>query len=333
LAEGKIIPLTPTDSNEKASTENDKHLSLWFPILTGLSGIIGHSHIDVRTAALKALFNILSSYGSMFNKNFWQLMFRGVLLPIFDNVRYAGGNDLLKEDNEWLTTTCLLALNSLIDLFATFFNDISFLLGEFLSLLASCILQENESLARIGATCFLQLVMTNGNKFDEEMWTLVCTRLAYILENNAPVELIQTEQQQTGSTTAANSGGDQKNGEQQFSTIAIATGAQSQAPSSTTNVTTSPASPAATKESSVISKSAETKMPTAVAKVIRGKCTVQLGLFEALNEIAFTHYSSLTTQHLESLLDSLERGYVFCRQANHNPELRAKVEKLGKLIV
>ena len=33
----------------------------------------------------------------MFNNGFWQLIFRGVLLPIFDNVRYAGEKDLIQE--------------------------------------------------------------------------------------------------------------------------------------------------------------------------------------------------------------------------------------------
>ena len=33
----------------------------------------------------------------LLNMGFWQLIFRGVLLPIFDNVRYASGADLLQE--------------------------------------------------------------------------------------------------------------------------------------------------------------------------------------------------------------------------------------------
>ncbi|PRP79080.1 brefeldin A-inhibited guanine nucleotide-exchange protein 2-like [Planoprotostelium fungivorum] len=292
LAEGKIVSVeavSPTNP-KVVFTENDRHLSLWFPVLTGLSGIVGHSHIDIRTSALRSLFTILETYGSMFNRNFWELMFRGVLLPIFDNVRYAGGADLLKEDNEWLTTTCLLALNSLIELFSAFFVDISFLLGEFLNLLVSCILQENESLARIGATCFLQLVMTNGTKFDEEMWTLVCTKLSHILENNSPVELTSHSSD--------------------FQKI----------------VSDTPASPVIVEGTEDIS-SRSTMVTT--AKGLRSKCTVQLGLIEALNEIAFTHYLSLTTDHLSALLDSLEKCYAFCRQVNHDPTIRIRIEKYG----
>eukprot|EP01117_Protostelium_nocturnum_P012512 TRINITY_DN4612_c0_g1_i4.p1 TRINITY_DN4612_c0_g1~~TRINITY_DN4612_c0_g1_i4.p1 ORF type:complete len:1640 (+),score=303.31 TRINITY_DN4612_c0_g1_i4:223-5142(+) len=299
LAEGHVIPLEPVDPNNPKVIfcENDKHLSLWFPILTGLSGIVGHSHIDVRTLALRSLFGILSSYGQMFHQNFWRLMFRGVLLPIFDNVRYAGSSDLLKGDNEWLTTTCLLALNSLIDLFCSFFNEISFLLGEFLNLLASCILQENESLATIGATCFLQLVMTNGSRFDDAMWTLVCSRLAHILENNSPTELLVV-------SNDTNSSGTKTRLPTEDNERQIEAEVENEMKQSKTNSTTS-------------------------TKALRSKCTVQLGLIEALNEIAFAHYSSLTTDHLSSLLDSLEKCYAFCREVNHNPTLRSKIERSG----
>lgn len=153
LSEGIVTPITKQDNSTVVFTDNDKHLALWFPILTGLSGIISHSHVDVRTAyeflvslmniililycsALSALFKILNGYGAMFNPGVWELIFRGVLLPIFDNVKYFGGSDVLQEDNEWLTTTCFNAVNSLINLFSNFFNDISFLLNELLNLLA-----------------------------------------------------------------------------------------------------------------------------------------------------------------------------------------------------
>jgi len=45
------------------------------------------------------------------------------------------------------------------------------------------------------------------------------------------------------------------------------------------------------------------------SKLARGKCTVQLNFIESLNEIAFTHYSNLTTEHLVILLDTLNNCY------------------------
>jgi hypothetical protein len=77
-----------------------------------------------------------------------------------------------------------------MNLYSHFFLDLNFLLSDLLNLLVSMICQgnisptlgknnrltDNESLARIGATSFLQLVMDNGSKLDDEMWTSICTR-------------------------------------------------------------------------------------------------------------------------------------------------------------
>lgn len=50
LASGGVCPLSKNENGEVVITDNDKHLQLWFPLLTGLAGIVGHSHVDVRTA-------------------------------------------------------------------------------------------------------------------------------------------------------------------------------------------------------------------------------------------------------------------------------------------
>lgn len=55
---------------------------------------LGHAN---EFRALKGLFTVLNSYGKMFDAKLWELIFRGVLLPIFDNVRYASRADLLQE--------------------------------------------------------------------------------------------------------------------------------------------------------------------------------------------------------------------------------------------
>jgi len=64
-------------------------------------------------------------------------------------------------------------------------------------------------------------------------------------------------------------------------------------------------------------------------KLVKGKCTVQLGLIEALNEIVFTHYSNLNTSHLETILGSLYSCYEFANVANNDSLLQSKLQKTG----
>lgn len=56
LANGKItiteMPFSPAPAAPSPATEvtnSEPHLRFWFPILTGLSCIISHPHVDVRT--------------------------------------------------------------------------------------------------------------------------------------------------------------------------------------------------------------------------------------------------------------------------------------------
>eukprot|EP00727_Mastigamoeba_balamuthi_P014858 m51a1_g9999 putative brefeldin a-inhibited guanine nucleotide-exchange protein 2 (2110) ;mRNA; r:66982-74852 len=155
-------------------TDAFQHISMWFPILTGLSTIIAHPHIDVRTEALKTLFGLLSANGQLFSPRFWELALRGVLLPIFTSVGYSRGRGAIlstaAEDSEWLATTCLNALQSLVSLLTKFFKTINFLLPDVFDLLSAFILQENSTLAGIGSTCLYQLVMDNGPDFTPAMW-------------------------------------------------------------------------------------------------------------------------------------------------------------------
>ena len=139
-------------------------------------------------SALEQLFNSLQQLGPLFSDKLWEMIFHGALLPLFDTVRYAG--DDIKEDNEWLTTTCLSALTRLIDLFSFFFDRLRFLSDEYLVLLASCTLQENESLARIGATCLLQFVVANAGRWDSGKWWTICATFLHVLENNTCSELL-----------------------------------------------------------------------------------------------------------------------------------------------
>ncbi len=73
------------------SANSDSSLKVWFLILTGLSRLIGDSRLAVRSQALQALFKILQAHGHLFSKATWRFLYRGVLFPIFDDVRWVPG--------------------------------------------------------------------------------------------------------------------------------------------------------------------------------------------------------------------------------------------------
>mmetsp|Transcript_25091 Transcript_25091/g.27905 ORF Transcript_25091/g.27905 Transcript_25091/m.27905 type:complete len:953 (+) Transcript_25091:2-2860(+) len=193
LASGKVLTLGDAGAGAKtlvftSSPEDMKH---WFPILTALYWcIVAHPHIDVRTQALEVLFEVLNKFGGMFNEDLWKLVFRGVLLPIFVDVN----EDTVREEDEiahWVLTTCLKALHKLVDLLATKFDQLSFLLSDILNLLVCCVLQGNETLATWGVRCLFTLVTNSSSKFTPDMWTLVCNCMKELYEKITPRRDVQ----------------------------------------------------------------------------------------------------------------------------------------------
>lgn len=71
-------------------TDSAPHLRLWWPLLTGLAGLISSDpRTSVRMRALHALTALLRRYGPGFSKDLWRLIYSGVLLPVFDDVTSA----------------------------------------------------------------------------------------------------------------------------------------------------------------------------------------------------------------------------------------------------
>ncbi len=251
---------------------DEPHLRVWFLLLTGLAKLIGDGRLQVRSRALQALFTTLLAHGHLFSLQTWRLIFRGVLFPIFDDVRHvvvtrrpqqnttstagaaaavaAVGNTTATGDapppplpprpqtpsrpkansaagpapftpggppggkvvrkgtvnafvtsdddddpyaafeDDWLSTTCLAALSTLVELFVRFHRTIHSLLPDLLALIDSCIDQPSEDLARIGIKCWSLLIRACASQLNADHWTIVAGTLSSILRRTLPTQLV-----------------------------------------------------------------------------------------------------------------------------------------------
>ncbi|KAK5575280.1 hypothetical protein RB653_010537 [Dictyostelium firmibasis] len=218
LANGRVCALVReegTSANTPLFTDTQEHISLWFPLLTGLARVISHQDPTLRSYALDTLFRVLALFGSTFSSRLWELIFRGVLLPIFDNVGYSKGqHETILEDTRWLKQTGNDAFQSLTEMFINFVDIVCFLLDDMLDLLVSCILQENELLAKTAGTFLIQLVSTNGTKFSQLQWSNIVSQFYKIFQSNTPFEifkLIEFEQNQNNNENINNNNNNNSN--------------------------------------------------------------------------------------------------------------------------
>ena len=146
------------------------------------------------------MFEILKSYGATFSLEFWGLLAKSILFPIFEDLQGPVMNINLQnskfanqeELSIWLSTTLIQALHQLVDLFTYYFEILSFILCEFLSLLESCMLHKNESISRIGSVCLKQLILQNQSKLHDMHWQIIINFFKGHFEKTTPSFLYST---------------------------------------------------------------------------------------------------------------------------------------------
>jgi len=130
------------------------------PLLAGFSKLSFDTRPDVRKSALQILFDTLRLHGNLFSSTLWEQVSEWVLFSIFDFVRPApnpvegrvhvnGSENKYNglEEDAWISETCMLALQLLVDLFVKFYDLVNHLLGKVLELLTNFIKQRVQSFA------------------------------------------------------------------------------------------------------------------------------------------------------------------------------------------
>lgn len=159
----------------------------WFPILFELSCIINRCKLDVRTRGLTVMFEMMKTYGESFKPQWWKELFN-IVFRIFDNMKLP---EAQIEKAEWMTTTCNHALYAIVDVFSQYFDTMSLILIEDLYMhLKWCVKQDNEQLARSGTNCLETFIITNGVKFNEEIWRKTCSCLFEIFQFTIPYSIL-----------------------------------------------------------------------------------------------------------------------------------------------
>ncbi|KAF8265707.1 hypothetical protein EI94DRAFT_1734979 [Lactarius quietus] len=316
-----VIPVmlnTPECGLTAAGPQNigveDPMIKYWFPVLFGFYDIIMNGEdLEVRRLALDSLFNTLKKHGASFPVEFWDTVCQELLFPIFavlkssqDISRFSTQEDM----SVWLSTTMIQALRDLIDLYTFYFDILERFLDGLLDLLCVCICQENDTLARIGTSCFQQLLENNVKKLSVTRWERVATTFVKLFRTTTPHQLFDENlrieiDNGTPEPQETNDGDGQ---------------AILPAPLSPTNNDNHRASPKTTLNDR-----------RRVFKQIIVKCVLQLLLIETTNDLLRNDevYRTIPPEHLLRLMGVLDHSYQFARMFNEDKELRTGLWKVG----
>ncbi|KAF2479625.1 hypothetical protein BDY17DRAFT_257049 [Neohortaea acidophila] len=352
------IPKQPSRQTEEEQ--------FWFPVLFAFHDVLMTGEdLEVRSRALNYLFETLTRYGGNFPRDFWDTLWRQLLYPIFmvlkdrKALNHEAANH--EELSVWLSTTLIQALRNMISLFTHFFESLEYMLDRFLDLLALCICQENDTLARIGSNCLQQLILQNVTKFQPLHWEQIVGSFVDLFARTEARELF----------SAATSSSYEKR-EGSFSNGIVAEGAKSPSEDVTplfanhalqANGTptgkeehTSPAlrtedalslstdaeralSPAPSKPhpseledfNSTSSKPAAPIVVTAARRryfnQIITKCVLQLLMIETVSELFNNDavYDRIPSHLLLRLMSLLKKSYHFAKRFNEDRDLRTRL--------
>ncbi|KAI5949000.1 SEC7 [Candida theae] len=181
------------NDNAEHPDRSESLKKLWFPILFGFYDVImTGEELEVRSRALKSLFDLIMEYGKYFDQSFWDLISRELLFPMFQvlGTHWELSLDELNDKlSVWLSTTLIQALKSMINLFTHYFTELSHMLSDYLKLIISCICQENDTIARIGRECLTTLLIDNSAKFSISQWDEISEAFASLFELTTAKEL------------------------------------------------------------------------------------------------------------------------------------------------
>lgn len=337
------------------SGDDDAHIGSWFPILTGLAAAMQDDRPAVRQAANDGLHKVLLEHGRQFDPSMWALIFRGVLSPIFDDVRHLSLSLDRSETaavGEWATTTGAQVLRNFVDVFVKQVEVTRGILPELLNLIRSWILQDSEIVAREGMSILARLIMSSGEVLTGENWDEVVNAINLTFSDTMPHEILGTGSSlSSGSSTQESSASDASKSSRSTTETTVTTGTTTsgssyeeldRAKSQTDEGTQDGGNEVEGngKDGSDGGTSSKVKVEVgggaAVEKdgkvdfrVVRAKCVVQLLLIEVVQEVCVSFYRTLSTKQIVSMCDCLEMSYKFAHKFNSDIELRYSLWRSG----
>jgi len=344
----------------------------WFPVLFAFHDVLMTGEdLEVRSNALNYFFETLLRYGGDWPSEFWDILWRQQLYPIFMVLR--SGPEMTNAMNHeelsvWLSTTMIQALRNMITLFTHYFDALEYMLDRFLELLALCILQENDTIARIGSNCLQQLILQNVYKFTPEHWSKIVGAFCELFERTTAYQLFTATTINSTASLAPPSSGlelggplsptteatlpvDQKslkiNGaELGDSASPQSNAADSEASQNSQSISATTPSPSTSQSQSTPQPQLEEfkpnnplqQQPVVVTAARRrffnriiSRCVLQLLMIETVNELFSNDsvYTQIPSSELLRLMALLKKSFLFAKRFNADKDLRMRLWREG----
>ncbi|ETV92066.1 hypothetical protein H310_13588 [Aphanomyces invadans] len=309
-------------------TDSQLHTRLWWPILTALATLGCDKRPEVRQVSLDTLFGSLHLHGPKLSPGLWNIVFKGVLIPLINDLRQLETATSVDAGTAPPVKCCRVALCQVVAIFGQFYDNIGFL-PELLFCLGACMTAEsNSGLACAAATTLENLLVSHGLKFPENVWGLIADEVRHVMAQIQPTWILShaAADPSTASSPTADI----------LSPMAQFRSSNFEPPGPPSFISMYPAVMHALKfQFSVVPRN--TSAEEGVHRPTSGipsttHLLVLLTLQSLLGNVLTTRLKSpmaLSPGHASSLLTALKDSYVFARQVNDRLDIRTTCTRAG----
>ncbi|KAG9237809.1 hypothetical protein BJ875DRAFT_369269 [Amylocarpus encephaloides] len=338
-SDGSAKTSEPLSKQPSRTTQEE---AFWFPVLFAFHDVLMTGEdLEVRSNALNYLFESIIRYGGDFPTDFWDILWRQLLYPIFMVLKSKSemSNVLNHEElSVWLSTTMIQALRNMITLFTHYFESLEYMLDRYMDLLAMCICQENDTIARIGSNCLQQLILQNVTKFQPTHWSKIVGAFVELFERTTAYQLFSAATASgtvNGGETASpleEPGPDEQslkiNGSSGTSTDDTGVNDdEARTPTASSNELEDYKPQSGLQQQPVVVTAARRRF---FNKIIT-RCVLQLLMIETVNELFSNDavYAQIPSPELLRLMGLLKKSFLFAKKFNENKELRMRLWREG----
>lgn len=233
----------------------------------------------------------------------------------------------------WLSTTMIQALRNMITLFTHYFSSLEYMLDRFLDLLAVCICQENDTIARIGSNCLQQLILQNVTRFKPEHWSKIVGCFVELFDRTTAHQLFHAI---TDSSSIADTS--KLSAPESIDPKELYLGPGDGVNGDGLNLSPRPEEKTENDLEDYRPDSSLQQQPVVVTAARRKyfnkiitRCVLQLLMIETVNELFSNDavYAQIPSTELLRLMALLKNSYKFAKKFNNNKELRMRLWREG----
>ncbi|EAR83565.3 Sec7 domain protein (macronuclear) [Tetrahymena thermophila SB210] len=165
------------------------------PILSNFASFFNDDRPKMIIKSVTYLFDSIKQYSYTFNQEFWNLIFKGVLRPLFDDMQFtfqknkSGQTDIIKATKN----ACQKAFTELVNIFVQQFDTLHPCLTDFIAIMNNSISTNQEIISSISLSSLKTFLSRIGQKLNENEWNLIIESLQGLALNCKPIEMLEAK--------------------------------------------------------------------------------------------------------------------------------------------